>query len=336
MSTAILRFSALGDVAMTVPVISSAAHHNPTERFVVVTRKSFCALYEELNPNVNILPADLKGNHKGIIGLWRLARTLKKQYNVDKVADLHNVLRTKVLRFFLNLMGCQTAHIHKGRREKRRLVKRGWKKSVPLTKQTKRYAEVFKELSFACPEDFSVQTYPAPKLLPKLHRESLKIGVAPASAHSCKTYPQDKLRKVLVSLLENKEATLFFFGKEHDVKKAATELSKSFPDRVFLASSIAKDLREELGLMQQLDAMLSMDSANMHLAALTGLRVISIWGATHPYAGFLAYGAKASDCIQSPRACRPCTIYGAHPRCKAPFPCLEDIKEEHIYQSLLK
>ena len=62
--------------------------------------------------------------------------------------------------------------------------------------------------------------------------------------------------------------------------------------------------------MQRLRLMLTMDSGNMHLASLVGTRVLSIWGATHPYAGFMGFGQRESDCIQRDLSCRPCSVYG--------------------------
>ena len=90
-----------------------------------------------------------------------------------------------------------------------------------------------------------------------------------------------------------------------------------------------KSLGEELELMQSLRVMISMDSANMHLASLVGTRVVSIWGATHPNAGFLGIGQRESDCIQRDLKCRPCSIYGKR-KCKyGDYRCM-DIQPETI------
>lgn len=72
-------------------------------------------------------------------------------------------------------------------------------------------------------------------------------------------------------------------------------------------------LREELILMSNLDVMVSMDSANMHLASLTGTPVVSVWGATHPYAGFLGCNQKEENAVQVSMPCRPCSIFGNKP-----------------------
>ncbi len=86
--------------------------------------------------------------------------------------------------------------------------------------------------------------------------------------------------------------------------------------------------------MRGLRVMLTMDSGNMHLASLVGTRVVSIWGATHPFAGFLGFGQSEDDCIQRDLPCRPCSIYG-NKACKfGDYRCM-DIAPEEIVGKLM-
>jgi ADP-heptose:LPS heptosyltransferase len=93
-------------------------------------------------------------------------------------------------------------------------------------------------------------------------------------------------------------------------------------------------MHQELILMSHLDVMLSMDSANMHLASLTGIPVISVWGATHPYAGFMGWGQKAENAIQTTLECRPCSIFGQKSCHRGDYACLYQIKPEIIIDKL--
>ena len=335
MRTAVLRLSALGDVAMAVPVVWSAAVRNPQVQFTVVTQPWLCALYEGLAPNVTTHPCHPHAKHKGMRGMWRLARELKAR-GVDTVADIHDVLRTMLLRRMLGLMGCRVRHIDKGRAEKRRLLRRGWTACNPLRHQTERYADVFRALDLDCTLDFRTLPNLQPLAAPPKPRDARWIGVAPAAAHASKTYPEERLHEALRLVLRHPHTALFLFGREDSVKQFADRLHAEFPHRVHHATEFANGLREELRLMQRLDAMLSMDSGNMHLASLVGLRTVSIWGATHPAMGFLGYGGRLSDCLQSPRPCRPCTAYGAHPRCPLPYPCLTDITPCEVAEHVLR
>lgn len=90
------------------------------------------------------------------------------------------------------------------------------------------------------------------------------------------------------------------------------------------------DLAGEIAMMQQLDVMLTMDSANMHLASLVGTPVVSVWGGTHPYAGFLGWNQKDTDCVQLDMPCRPCSVYGNKPCLRGDYACLKGITPEMI------
>ena len=82
--------------------------------------------------------------------------------------------------------------------------------------------------------------------------------------------------------------------------------------------------------MSHLDAMVSMDSANMHMASLVNCPVVSIWGATHPYAGFVGWGQKEENFVQLDMPCRPCSIYGSKPCLRGDYACLSGIAPEVI------
>ena len=92
----VIRLSAMGDVAMTVPVLRALVLQYPEVKITVVSRPFFQPFFDGI-PNVNFFGVDLKESHKGFLGLLRLFSDLRK-LNIDAVADLHNVLRSKVVR----------------------------------------------------------------------------------------------------------------------------------------------------------------------------------------------------------------------------------------------
>ena len=336
MRIAFIRLSALGDVAMTVPVVCSAARQYPDVEFVVVTQAWLGVLYEDIAPNVSIHPVHLHDLHKGWCGLWRLARELRAD-GVMAVADAHDVLRTKFLRLLLRLWGCRVVSIGKGRSERRRLIRLGAEAfGKPRRHQTERYADVLRRLGLDVQLTFTKLQLPPLDVLPAKPASARWIGVAPTAAHASKIYSSHLLLAALRLVMAHDGVRLFFFGREASVAAMAAQLETAFPQRVALASDYAKGLRDELRLMQGLDVMLSMDSGNMHLASIVGTPVVSIWGATHPSMGFLGYGQPLSLCLQSSRVCRPCTAYGARPRCHSPYPCLEDIQPEQVANALLR
>ena len=94
----------------------------------------------------------------------------------------------------------------------------------------------------------------------------------------------------------------------------------------------------EIMLISELDCMVSMDSANMHLASMVDVPVVSIWGATHPKAGFLGWRQKQSSIVQLDLRCRPCSIYGKKPCKFGDYRCLAYMPKEkilrHVYRIL--
>ena len=136
----VIRFSAIGDVAMTIPVIYSFAVQYPQHQITVLSRNTLAPLFDGLPPNITFHGVDLKGEHAGIMGLEWIYKDLKKEH-FDAVADFHDVLRSKYLRIRFRLAGVKVAHLDKGRSGKRKLVRARnkvmeWQKSSSCFKFT--------------------------------------------------------------------------------------------------------------------------------------------------------------------------------------------------------
>ena len=72
----IIRFSAMGDVAMLVPVVASLARQYPDVHVTVLSRPFAHSFFENLAPNVSFMSADIKNEYRGIRGLNALYRRL--------------------------------------------------------------------------------------------------------------------------------------------------------------------------------------------------------------------------------------------------------------------
>ncbi|WP_241492481.1 glycosyltransferase family 9 protein [Lacinutrix himadriensis] len=301
----VIRLSAMGDVAMTVPVLRAFTQQHPGVKITVLTRAFFTPFFRDLD-NVTVFPIDLKGRHKGVFGLFKLSKELKKLH-IDAVADLHNVLRTKILKVFF--FGIKYMQINKGRAEKKALV--SGKVFQQLKTSQERYADVFKALGL--PVDISNPTFPKTvklqdKTLSKTGGKTKKwIGIAPFAAFKSKMYPLDAMQVVIEAL--SKTHTVFLFGGKQDIQELqALQINKNV---VNLAGQLS--LNEELDVISNLDVMLSMDSGNAHIAAMLGKKAVTIWGVTHPFAGFSPFNqpenyALLADKKQFPLI--PTSIYG--------------------------
>ena len=326
----VIRFSALGDIAMTVPIVHDLAMQYPELDITMLSREMARPLFERMPKNVHFFAADLKGRHKGLLGLCRLWRDAHLS-DFDYIADFHDVLRT----WWLRTEGClrrkKVAKIDKGRQGKKALTRQKNKVFVQQATSFVRYAKVLEQLGFPIKQQFVKLDYSAFCETQKADNETW-VGIAPFAKHPAKIYPLEKMDQVIKTLSERENTRVFLFGGGTKESQQIESLCGKY-NNVQPAKS-QQGLRGELALMGQLDVMLSMDSANMHLASLVGTRVISIWGGTHPYAGFLGWNQKAEDCIQLDLPCRPCSVYGNKACSRGDYACMNGITPEEIIGKL--
>jgi ADP-heptose:LPS heptosyltransferase len=305
--TLILRFSSLGDVAMIVPVIRCLCKKYPNQEFIMVSRKKFKPLFKE-HQNLSFFQVDFDNRHKGFIGVFKLFKDLKK-IKPNRVADLHHVLRTRILTLLFKLCFYNVKRLDKMRIEKNRLTRSKNKVFKPLTPVHFKYQEVFNKLGFQI--DLSKDhTYPIPKNLNnfEITNNNPKVGIAPFAKHIGKVYPLDLMQKIIAYLSQNNQVFLFGFGDELKI----LEKWKSSYKNVHCPSSNS-NFKQEIELISNLDLMISMDSANGHIASIYNVPVITIWGLTHPFTGFSTFNSAEEnqftvDRIKFPLI--PTSIYG--------------------------
>jgi ADP-heptose:LPS heptosyltransferase len=309
----VIRLSAMGDVAMIVPVISALVHQYPNVRVTVLTRAFFKPLFSQL-PNVSVYEADVKGKHKGIFGLWRLYKALRT-LQIDAVADLHNVLRSNILKTYFRFGEFQFEQIDKGRGEKKALIRGNDKVFKPLKSTHQRYADVFESLGYTLNLSLNV-------VLPKRDRSdetdplftSSKrklLGIAPFAAFEGKMYPLDLMEQVVSELSELNTFQILLFGGGKKEQLALENLENKYPNSTCIAGKVS--FSEELAIISNVDLMLAMDSGNAHLAALFGVPTITLWGVTHPYAGFYPFGQELENALLADRdrfPLIPTSVYG--------------------------
>ncbi|XOD69510.1 MAG: glycosyltransferase family 9 protein [Flavobacteriales bacterium AspAUS03] len=330
----VIRFSSLGDIAVVVPLMDLLTRTYPDDRFIFLTKQEFIPLLDKLS-NVYPYPFDPHQTHKGFRGLYRLYRSLK-ELNIRQIVDIHDVIRSKILRSFFSFSKVSMAVIEKGRKEKKDLVRRRDKRLYPLKPTIERYADVFRSLGF---QIYLSHALPSKKKSPSTavnfvghEKKETWIGIAPFAHYREKRYPLEKMEKV-IRFLNKKNVKIFLFGGGKSEETYAAQWAQRFEN---VTSLVAKfTWVEELHMIRALDVMLSMDSANMHLASIVGTRVVSIWGATHPFAGFYGYGQCPDDAIQTQLDCRPCSVFGDKICWRGDWACMDLISKDHIVDRLL-
>tara|TARA_R110002050_G_scaffold178088_4_gene311343 strand:+ start:696 stop:1811 length:1116 start_codon:yes stop_codon:yes gene_type:complete len=309
----VIRLSAMGDVAMTAPVISALTEQYPKIKITVLTRGFFSPIFSNIR-NVTVYEADVKGKHKGLFGLWKLYKELN-HLNINMVADLHNVLRSNILKQYFRLGSVPFNQIDKGRTAKKALTSLTHKIFEPLTTTHQRYADVFGNLGL--PIDLKMAS-----LLPKRPianstkelvngKEQKWIGIAPFAAFAGKMYPLDLMEKVVHTLNKTGGYKILLFGGGEQEKNLLEKWAINYKNSINLVGKLT--FKEELALISQLNLMLAMDSGNAHLAALFGIPTLTLWGVTHPYAGFYPFKQDPQNALLADRnqyPLIPTSVYG--------------------------
>ena len=309
----VIRLSAMGDVAMTVPVLRAFSLQYPNVKIKVVSRPFFKPFFDDIE-NITFFPIDLKERHKGFLGLLRLFSDLRK-LNFDAVADLHNVLRSKIITTLFALNGKKVAATDKGRQDKKALTKLAIKTISPIKSMFERHCETFEKLGF--PLHLETPVFPEKAILSE---ETIKItgkkqenwiGMAPFAQYESKVYPTDLMQQVIDELAKNTSNKILLFGGGSEEIKKLNQLKNKHENVLVLAGKT--NLKAELAIISNLNIMLSMDSGNAHIAAMLGVKVITLWGATHPFAGFQPFHqpddfSLTSDNKQYPFL--PTSVYG--------------------------
>ena len=294
----VIRLSAMGDVAMCVPVLLALKRDYPSVEIVALSRKRFRTILEHI-PDISFIEADVDGAHKGVTGLYQLSKEVKA-VKIDAIADFHNVLRSKILRTFLR--GISKAKIDKGRDEKKKLVNDS-SFFKPLKHSTERYADVLRELGFKI--DLKNNEFlPKQIVLPHLHDKigvntSKWVGFAPFAAHQNKAITVEKATEIVTEIAVNSQVTVLLFGGGKKETALLHNIAGNHNNVINLAGTT--DFKNELAVISNLDAMIAMDSGNGHLAALYGVPVITLWGNTHPYAGFAPYAQSVDNQLTASR-----------------------------------
>ena len=342
----IIRLSAMGDVAMLIPLLYAVARANEQHEFILLTQPFFTELLLDAPDNVEGMAIDIRrGEERSFLGLLRYARRLRHEH-FDAVLDLHDVLRTKVLRSILRLTGVPTQHLIKPREGRRRLVADSATKDLtPLPPMWSLYQQVFRSAGLSVPEAIPpVAIHPSlratfERLHPELTQPTsgrLRLGIAPFASTRAKTYDPALMQEALRLIEESERFEIFLFGSRGKEQAQIEQWATNRPHVHSVAGKL--DLSDELILIASMDAMISMDSANMHLASMVGTRVFSVWCCTHPAAGFLGIGQRLEDCLQpedAPR--RPCSIFGDNKHCHTgpDFACSRALRPERILEAVL-
>lgn len=331
----VIRLSALGDVAMTIPVIHSIAKQYPDVEITFISKPWVKPLFD--NTGIRFVGADIRKGRKGIVDFFHFFFMLRRMGKWDIVVDLHDVIFSKLLRKIFLISGVPVVKIDKGRKEKKALTQYKKKEFKQLATTFERYADTLKKAGLPINIEFNTIFPTTPSLSSDIvallgDKKNKWIGIAPFAQHKGKVYPPEKMEEVVQNFNQRDDVKIILFGGGKTEKAALEAWEAKYKNAISVAGKIR--LGQELLVMNYLDVMVSMDSANMHLASLTATPVVSIWGATHPYAGFYGWKQPVENIIQLDLDCRPCSVYGNKECIWGDYRCMNNIEPERIVKKI--
>ncbi len=330
----------MGDVVLLVPVIRSLVAAHPDVEVTIVTRPKFASFFTGME-RVVPFPADVDYTYNGIFGMRELFKKLLRKGHYEVVVDAHDHIRTMVLRTLFKLFGVPVVVFQKGRAEKKKFTQKEGKETKPLPHTIQRYKQAFENAGFAfkmlSPPYLSLNETPTQEAESWLSSNGIFknekwIGIAPFAMHTTKIWPLSNYSVLIRQILEKFNAKFFLFGGGEKEIAFFNELKNEFPAHCHVVAGEMK-IKPELALMSKLDALVCVDSSNMHFGNLLGLPVISIWGGTHPDIGFGPLDKNQESILQISRdelPCRPCSVYGRERCYRGDFACMTRITPEAV------
>jgi len=270
----LIRFSALGDVAMTIPMIRAFNRAFPDVELSMLS-KAFPLTIFSFESGLNTIAFDPQ-KYRGLFGLWQLSKLIVAE-GITDVADLHFSLRSRILCFFLRWRGLNISQRTKQRRLRRQWTRKGPKPKELLDTQVQAYLKTIARLGFLLEEKVLLDEI----VRNRVSAEFQKVGIAPFAAHKHKTYPIG-LTAELLKQLSTKYRTVLFGANGIE----SQQFDQWVSDGIAHENAATRSFEMQIQEIQSLGVMISMDSANGHIAANYGVPVITIWGATAPSCGF--------------------------------------------------
>jgi heptosyltransferase-2 len=323
-----VRFSSIGDILLTTPLLRAIRHTYPGARVTVLTKREYVPLLSH-NPHINLVLGLAPER-----SLLRLASELRGD-RYTHLLDLHDNLRSRALRL---LVPGRWRTYPKHRLARAWLIRAKRNRYRDRRPVPERYFSAARDLGVkpdGCPPEFFLGQEAGEQVVDWLRNvglegESNVVAVAPGAAHATKRWPLEHWRALVARNLEN-GAAVVIVGGAGDAELGAA-LATEGKGRVVNAAGVF-GLQGTGALLQHARVLVSGDTGVMHMATAVGTPVVSLFGPTVEAFGFFPYTRQASV-VELALPCRPCTAQGSS-RCPlGHHRCMIDIQPSAVYDSL--
>ncbi len=339
MKILIIRFSSLGDILLTTPIIRSLREHYPKAQIDFATKKQFYPLLEN-NPHLDNIITHYKENSSGDCLIKKVRNT-----KYDLIIDLHK----KLSAILLSILSKNRRIIrYKKRHFYRQLLAHpkyfSHLKGIDTTVSL--YASVLKKLNISL-DDTNLELYPDKEanrtILSKfgIIEDSYKIFISPGATRYTKRYPPELWAEFIDVIPDEWHPEIVLLGDEKDRSICQEIARKTSPKDSALVDKQVKDLsgktnlQDLISLIDKCDIFLSGDSGPMHIASALHKPQIALFGGTSPKLGFAPVNKKAVI-LEVELSCRPCSLHGREKCPKGHFQCMYNIKPAKIFSVIEK
>lgn len=314
----IIRFSSIGDIVLTTPVIRCIKEQKPNTEIHFLTKVSFKSILEN-NPNITKIHT-IEKDVKEVI-------TQLQKENFDFVVDLHNNIRSMQTK---NALSKPTSTFSKLNFKKWLLV--NFKiDNMPKAHVVDRYMDTVKKsgikndnkgLDYFIPAKDEVSL----SSLPVSHQNGY-IGFVIGAKHFTKQLPTEKI----ISICKKVNKPIILLGGKEDITRAEA-IEKAVGNNIYNACG-KYNLNQSASLIKQATKIITHDTGLMHIAAAFKKEIISVWGNTVPSFGFSPYlpDPKSKMVEVKNLSCRPCSKIGYDKCPKGHFKCMMEIDEGAFY-----
>lgn len=299
----ILRFSSIGDIVLTTPVMRCIKAQYPDAEVHFATKKQFKVLVEN-NPYIDkyyLLEKSLN----------QFIKTLQSE-DYDYVVDLHNNLRTSIIKLRLAKKSFSFDKLN----FKKWLLVTLKIDQMPDVHIVDRYLKTVESLGVK--NDLKGLDYFIPEK-DKVQINATYVAFAIGGQHFTKKLPTNKIIEVCQKINEK----IILLGGKEDIL-AAEEIEKALGDKIINACG-KYNLNQSASLVQQADYIITHDTGLMHIASALKKKVISIWGNTVPEFGMYPYLTEFKIIENKELSCRPCSKIGYNKCPKEHFKCMNEL-----------
>lgn len=320
----IIRFSSIGDIVLTSPVITAIKSHFPDAEIHFLTKKIFTDLLIH-HPKITKIWAYEKGN------LSALLKKLQRQ-NFDFVIDLHNNLRSHWVAFWLNK---KTVTFHKENWKKWKMV--FLKSKIIIPPVVDRYLWTLQSLNIPIQRHLKLEyytgeesDYQAINILNNHAIETPFLCIVLSATHFTKKWPKE----YYAQLIANISYPVILLGGKNEIEDSLWIENQLKNQKNVLNLCGKTSLNVSAAILKKSAWVITHDTGFMHIGCAFQKKMIVLWGNTSPEIGFSPYNNPQAINISMDLACKPCSKLGLHQCPKGHFHCMKKITPHLVLEKL--